>query len=259
MTAALRSTNRLIRSIGGWGSSFRGIVLAFVVVIVTGLVEGVVGGTVPYVPSFVGTLLANLALVQLNTAWVHIVLSPPSPLPFWHRLPPMGRTFRATGLAVLAAWVASMLQALLPALAVWALHMPLWDPREPSTMPYGVNDIWKGLLVLLLFLLVTVLLVVPAQIVLVRVQASLLPPDADTIIAFDRSFEGRVEPAVVGGRGYATMRDALATFSRASWVRLYKMYIKIIAIGLAFDVVMAAILIPEIMLMLKNSKPSSEL
>ena len=62
------------------------------------------------------------------------------------------------------------------------------------------------------------LFVVPAHVVLARIQASLLSPDEDTIIPFDKTFDGTVTEPAVAGKGYVNMRNALQTFPRASLV-----------------------------------------
>jgi len=77
-TAHLRAVNRLLYSIAGWRSSFRGLLCAVVITLLTWLAAAVFAA-IPFVPVFVGILLASLALVQLHTAWVHIVISNPRP------------------------------------------------------------------------------------------------------------------------------------------------------------------------------------
>ena len=78
-------------------------------------------------------------------------------------------------------------------------------------------------------------------------QASLLPPDEDTIIPFDRTYGGTLEPAVVG-RGYVSVGDALRTFPRASWVRVYVLHAKIFAAVLLAYAVMLAVFMPQALL-----------
>ncbi|GAW11878.1 hypothetical protein ANO14919_012310 [Xylariales sp. No.14919] len=138
--------------------------------------------------------------------------------------------------------------------------MNIWDPKEPNTLPqYNKDDAWKGLLVLLTALTVQVFLVVPTQVILTRVQASFLPEEDDTIVPFDRSFGGKVEPAIVGGKGYVNMKDAWKSFSRASWVRLIKLYVKIFLITVAISFAWIAVLIPEYILIANNSRKVDEL
>ncbi|SCO01702.1 uncharacterized protein FFB20_11468 [Fusarium fujikuroi] len=99
------------------------------------------------------------------------------------------------------------------------------------------------------FLSSRVAIQIPAYVVLVRVQASLLPADADTIIPFDRSFNGRIEPVVVGGLGYATVRDAWSSFSKSAWRRIVMLSVKIVAVTFAALCVIFAVIIPQVILL----------
>ncbi len=256
ITSSLRDTNRLLFSVGGWRASFRGILCASALLTATMLVGGIFG-IIPFVPSFIGTLLASLALVQLHTTWVHIIISNPSPLPFWKRLPPFRKTLEATWVPVIAHWFSVTLLGWVPGALVYALGLPIWDPKEKNKVPHFEPSMaWKGGIIALVFLAVTVFLVVPAQVILVRVQASLLPPGEDPIIPFDRSFDGTVEPAIVGGKGYVTWRNALKTFPRSSWVRLYVLYLKAFLVTWGVYFLWAVVVIPEMMLLSKDGAPS---
>jgi hypothetical protein len=74
------------------------------------------------------------------------------------------------------------------------------------------------------------LLVLPADVTLTRVQASLLPDAEETIVPFDRSFGGKVIPEIVGGSGVLSMLDAWKSFDWSSRIRLVKAYAKIYAL-----------------------------
>lgn len=113
-----------------------------------------------------------------------------------------------------------------------------------------------GVMILALFLQIAVQ--IPAYVVLIRVQASLLPADADTIVPFDRSFNGRIEPVVVGGRGYATVRDAWASFSKSAWRRIVMLEVKVIAITIASFFGLMVIVIPQIILLATLSGSSGD-
>lgn len=247
ISSSLRSLARLLYSVGGWRASFRGLgvylVYAFGVTFVSGIFSAV-----PLVPAFVGTLLASLALVQLSTAWVHIVISPPDPARFWRRLPSFRKAFNATWLPTVAAWAAGTVTGYVPRLAAYIVKLPLYNPSKPNDFPqYDRHAFWKVLIVLLFTLFAWALLMVPTEVVLIRVQASLLPPDEDTIIPFDRTYDGTLEPAVVG-KGYVSAKDALRTFPRASWVRIYILHAKIFAVVLLTYGIMMAIVVPQSLL-----------
>ena len=258
VTSSLRSTHRAVYAIAGWRSLFRGfaayLFLSFIMVTVAGLFAGV------GIPAFIAAPLIGIAVAQPYAAWTHIVISAPSPKYFWQRLPPFSRAFKATAVPIALYVLAAELATYLPRLLALLLNMNIWNPKEPNTLPqYEKNDAWKGILVLLASLALQVFLVIPAQVVLTRVQASFLPEDIDTIVPFDRSFGGKVEPAIVGGKGYVNMIDAWKSFSRASWVRLVKLYVKIFFIVVALCFAWVAVLIPEYILIANNSRKTGEL
>jgi hypothetical protein len=49
------------------------------------------------------------------------------------------------------------------------------------------------------------------------------------------------------------MRDALSTFSRSSWIRLYKLYAKIIGVSFVMYLLMMAVVIPEVIVMAQKT------
>ncbi|KAK2613880.1 hypothetical protein N8I77_000754 [Diaporthe amygdali] len=255
VTESLRRINRLLLTTAGWTANFRGLPCAFVLSLASGTC-GLIFSGIPFVPRSVGVLLATLVTVQLSTAWTHIVISAPSSQRFYQRLPPFGKTFEATVVPIVAYWAATQLVAYLPFGLSIVLGLARWDVRNPTQVPeYQGDAVWKSLLIVIIVVAAMVFLVIPAQVVLVRVQASLLPPDENPILAFDRSFAGKVEPPVVGGKGYVNFKDAWMTFSRQSWIRLYKLIGKVLLVTFCVYMVVIAIVVPEFMMMIKASKP----
>jgi hypothetical protein len=114
------------------------------------------------------------------------------------------------------------------------------------------------LVVSLISITIHVFVIIPAYVTLVRVQASLLPDEQDTIIPFDRSFQGKVEPAVIGGTGYISMTDAWATFSKAAWRRLLILYAKLFAIGLAVGFLFGVFMVPQFFLISYSPKGNAK-
>ncbi|KAK1988556.1 ubiquitin carrier protein [Colletotrichum cereale] len=251
VTSSLRSINRLLRTHGGWRANFRGFSVYLVQAIASSALFGLFSSFLPGILASLATLLVALSLVQLSTAWVHIVITPRSSQHFWQRLPSFKRAFDATARPVAAYWLSEQVATWIPIAIGWAIGMDLPNMQfgRPSTVSQPqASDAWKSIVVTIISLAFQVTVVIPAHVVLVRVQASLLPEEANTIIPFDRSFEGKVEPRVVGGKGYATMDDAWSGFSRAAWKRLVILYAKIFAATLAVFVLITAVLIPQIIL-----------
>ncbi|KAK3380161.1 hypothetical protein B0T24DRAFT_675877 [Lasiosphaeria ovina] len=252
-TASLRATRRLLHSVGGWRSHFRGIACAFFIGFAT-LVLGAIFGNFPVFHSAVGSLIASLTLASFGAAWVHIVISPPNALPFYRRLPPLRKAFEATCFPILTHWAAVATSAVVPSLMIHALNISPSGRNPEGDVVFDNSAIWKSFVSFLVVVALQFLLVVPTGVVLVRVQASLLPPDEDTIVPFDRSFQGKVDPVVVGGKGFVTMRDAFVTFPRSSWIRLYVLYAKVFAVSIATYFLMAAIIIPEMFLLISKKQ-----
>lgn len=181
------------------------------------------------------------------------MITAPSELRFYQRLPPFKRTFEATCFPIFATWVAEAIT--LGASALVAKLVGLQLPTDGDGAPKFTGDAaWKGFVVFLVALFFELAVVVPAKVLLVRVQASLLGPDEQVILPFDRSFGGKLEPAIVGGKGFITLRDALTSFPRSSWVRLYKLSAKLVAVVIGAYVLMAAVIVPEVFLLMAMSK-----
>ncbi|OTA59112.1 hypothetical protein K449DRAFT_385144 [Hypoxylon sp. EC38] len=252
ITSSIRSTYRTLKAISGFRSLFRGLACYLALGVATSFVFSILS---TFIPSLIAAPLSALALVQLYTAWTHIVISVPSPKHFWKRLPPFKKAFQATALPVVMYFFALELSSLVPKWVAWALSMTMPDPKTPNTIPQtDKDDVWKAVIVLVTAFLLHIFLVIPTQVILTRVQASLLPEDEDTIVPFDRSFQGKVEPAIVGGKGFVTVKDAWQSFSRASWVRLVKLYVKVFAYAMALAAAWVVILVPEILLIISHSK-----
>ncbi|KAI1081836.1 putative ubiquitin conjugating enzyme [Whalleya microplaca] len=253
VTSSFRSTYRALYSISGWRSLFRGFACYVALSFATYFVYGIMVSA--FIPALIAGPLSAIALVQLYTAWTHIVISAPSPKTFWQRLPPFKKAFQATALPVAMYFFAIEVASFFPKMLANVMNMNLWQPSEPGKIPQAdKNDIWKGVIVLLVSLVMHIFLVIPTQVILTRVQASLLPDEDDTVVPFDRSFQGKVEPAIVGGKGFVTVKDAWSTFTRASWIRLVKLYVKIFLVGLALSFVWMAVLVPEMFAIMRHSK-----
>ncbi|KAM0458203.1 hypothetical protein ACHAPV_001578 [Trichoderma viride] len=260
VTSSLRSINRLLTSYGGFRANFRG----FMCLLAQNVLSSVVASFFSWFPARpFAELLASLIMVQYATAWVHIVISHPSPRKFWRRLPAFKRAFNATWKPVVIYWVATQVHQWVPILLSGLIGFDAPSFRWGSgSVPDDFSEhkiayMIKAGVYFLLSTMLWVVVIIPARVVLVRVQASLLPEDEDPIIPFDRSFDGKVEPAVVGGLGYATVATAWSTFSKAAWRRVVILYAKIFGVVVATMVFSWAILIPTGLLLMKFGSEST--
>lgn len=214
------------------------------------ILTSILGGFHPLVFAPIAVLLANLATVQLETAWVHIVMSHPTETSNWKRFPTFKRAFDATWKPIVIFWLASQSAALIPLFVADALHFKSNFDAIDDKGNHGVKvdggDSWKGAIVVLTGFALAMGVVLPAKILLVRIQASLLPESDDPIVPFDRSFQGQVEPAVVTGKGYATIRIAWSTITTAAWRRIIMLQFKVLLVNVAAILLMAAIAVPQL-------------
>ncbi|KAK6087458.1 ubiquitin conjugating [Seiridium cupressi] len=254
ISSSFRSLHRTLTGISGWKSYFRGLVCWMALTVATLFVYAIVSA-LPFVPAIVAAMISAVALIQLYCAWLHTVISAPSPKRFYQRLPPFKKAFQACALPTVLYFVALEIRSWLPRFLARAMGMTVWDSQNPGQVPQpNGSDSWKGLIVLIVSIAITIFVTIPAHVVLTRTQASLLPEEDETIVPFDRSFQGKLEPAIVGGRGYVTIKDAWQTFSRASWVRLVKLYVKVFLVSLVVYLGFALVMIPEAFLIARNTE-----
>ncbi|KAK4204885.1 hypothetical protein QBC40DRAFT_271932 [Triangularia verruculosa] len=240
ITSSLRATHRTLSSISGFRSHFRGLGCFCFLVFVTSLLSGIFS----FLP-IIGNLVVFLLTSQLQTGLTHIIISAPRPQPqgtFFSRLPPWRRNIIATYQPILFYWVSVHAAVFLPLLLSKLIGLsPLDSSGQLKDGITGV-EIAQLICVLGVFLGLNFLLVVPAHVALVRVQATLLPHEDETIVPFDRTFGGSVEPEVISGKGFGNLKNALRTVSWASWVRLYLQQVKIMGVMMVLYAVIVGVL-----------------
>lgn len=264
ITSSLRATDRLMGSTGGFFARFRGLFVLWVTSFFNEILIGIFSGVLGRAFTPLATLLAALTTVQFSTAWLHIVISHPKNVSNWKRLPLFKRAFDATWKPTvifwvcyeISRWVPELLSVILdyqgPTLVDDGDKMPYWQTRP--------GDVWKSIVVLVVTVLINLAIIIPAKIVLVRIQASLLPEDDDPIVPFDRSFQGQVDPAVVDGKGYATLAVAWSSVTPSSWRRIIILQVKIFVTIIGALSLMLLTLIPQMWFIMERvDKDSGEL
>ena len=179
----------------------------------------------------------------MELAWVHIVISEPSTKPLRKRIPgPSSWTKIAPAVALKA--TASQLCFLPPAYLGTLLHVFRMVKKSNILIPsedvllhpedQSLSAVFIVLFaVIILSVTLTVLIEVPATVIMIRVAASMLPDDDTPIVPFDRTFSGKVTPAADGGSGKVGLLDAWKTFTWSSCVRLMKVLGKALGMTLA--------------------------
>lgn len=246
ITASLRSTIRLLNSVGGRTARFRGLAIFIANVVAVNWISSMIA-FVPFVPRALSNIVAAVICAQLSLTWTHIVISEPSPKRWFRRLPPM-KMWRKVAVPTAVLAVAEQITAFVPiyiALLTGISNKKAQDfadmtPGQSTGMAFG------GFGLLVLGIVLGCFLVLPANVVLTRVQASLLNDAEETIVPFDRSFGGKVIPEIVGGSGVVSMLDAWKTFDWASLIRLGKTYGKVFAMQVAVSTLFTLVLVAEV-------------
>ncbi|KAI9373441.1 hypothetical protein BJX61DRAFT_552205 [Aspergillus egyptiacus] len=221
ITSKLRTTIRHLRSRGGRCSPFRGFSMFFANLAAGRFLTSLL--SMPTSSIFVQLVMAmvsHILLANLHVAWIHIVISEPSRKRFYQRIP----SFRSLKKIVPAASLQILVE-------LGAFYI---DALKHYGKTFGIMSIG---------LLLAGLACVPANVIFVRVAASMLPDEDEAIVPFDRSFGGRVDPEVVGG-GVLSIADAWKTFDRDGWKRYIMAHVKAmgiqVGVTMLFSVVIAA-------------------
>ncbi|KAH9893663.1 hypothetical protein F4778DRAFT_290069 [Xylariomycetidae sp. FL2044] len=243
VTSSLRSTLRALKAVGGWPSLFRGLGLNVAAQVVTAVVAMILT-LLPFVPAFVAVLASSLICTPLYTAWVHAVVSTPGSFSYRRALGSgIGRTYRAATLPTLALWGSVVVSHAVPVFLFHALGLS----GGADAKSLGRGDAAKALVVIASAVVLNVALVLPSHMVLTRVQASLLPADCDTIIPLDRTFgQADESSSAAAGRGYLSVAEAFRSVTRASVVRMVKIYARIFLATFGLEMLVALFLVAQI-------------
>lgn len=230
VTSSLRLTIRHLRARAGFFSRFRGLAMYLVLGIARSMLAAIVVPVGSFFGQFVAQSLISIVFSTWQMAWVHIVITEPSPKRFYQRIPSY-RTWLKIAPAAALVDVATTAAVFLPMELAFALgSFPDAGPADPT-------GLFRFAAVAALPALLAVLITVPAQVIFVRVAASMLPEEDETIVPFDRSFGGKVNPEIVGGSGKIGIVDAWTSFDWAARVRLAKVIAKTFAMQVAVGAV----------------------
>ncbi|EED24366.1 conserved hypothetical protein [Talaromyces stipitatus ATCC 10500] len=243
ITSGLRSAINYLRARGGIWSCFRGfrMYLAFTGLdFGAGLLISAIGPIQIAYPirSLFGGFVTSMLLVTWQMAWIHLVIADKSPrrsfrrmlgLQHWPRIAPAAALYNFLTCVTLSAATAS------------------WTAMSL------VSSGFKGRLGLLATSIISavffLLLSIPARAIFTRVAASMLPEEDEQIVPFDRHFNGKAKPEIVGGSGKLSIRDAWATFEWAARIRYVKIILKAFAIEFALAVVGILLVVGELALL----------
>ncbi|KAF2704626.1 hypothetical protein K504DRAFT_121451 [Pleomassaria siparia CBS 279.74] len=265
ITSGIRATLRHLVSLAGAWSRVRGILAYFLYAFCFSFVSNVFVGLLPKVSGSIilavaasGALLANL-----HASWTHKVIAMPTDKCFHKRIPARAEW---KVLALPAAVQAAMPYISLYIITGFGYLLFGANVRQENYTNLNAGEwIWlivRCIMMVFVALACTIFICLPAMVTQIRVEASILPEDQDTIVPFDRTFNGKVVPKILGGSGSIGFMDAWRSFNWEARIRLIKVYVKVFfiitAMLLTFGVVMLleamAIMGPAFAKAIKNAQ-----
>jgi len=162
------------------------------------------------------------------------------------RVPPMKNWTKI--MPAVALWaLATQIVSIMPMLIVGSFG-PMNNMKNPEFEP-GTKDLYasagQGFMAVIIMLLLFVGLQIPASVTMVRVAASMLPEEDETIVPFDRTFGGQTTPEIIGGQGKIGLKEAWRSFPFASRVRLVKLIAKVVTIFIAVWLLFTLVVVIE--------------
>ena len=247
LTASIRATIQHLRARAGYWSRFRGLSMFLAWNALSGFLISIIANIFPNrLGVAFAAIVAETALSTLHMAWVHIAISEPS-VKRWYKRVPSVRTWPKIAPAVALWATTNQVVSILPMLVCGSFGS-LKHMRDPEYEP-GRKDLYavggQGMLGVSLMVILFVLLQIPATVTLVRVAASMLPEEDETIVPFDRTFAGKTTPTIIGGQGKIGLVEAWRSFPWASRMRLLKLMVKVTLIFISCWLLVTIVLVAE--------------
>ncbi|KAF2830816.1 hypothetical protein CC86DRAFT_367476 [Ophiobolus disseminans] len=249
ITASIRGTiKHLVAHAGRW-ARFRGLRIHFAHSILFSLASTFLSAALPRFPGqviFVAAL-SGAAVANVHAAWTHKVVSMPNEKKFWQRLPSKADwKVLALPAAIESAMPYVSIYLTCGAAMLMGLHHVNGENVRELNGAQSASLIIRSILLVVFAITCTLFLCLPSIVTLVRIEASILPEDQDTIVPFDRTFGGKVVSQLMGGSGKVGFLDAWRSFNWEARRRLIKLFVKsfLILTGMVF--VIAHVLIAEV-------------
>ena len=182
---------------------------------------------------FAFEIAGNLIFCSWLAAWVHIVMTQHTLRIWYRRIPPFMPTFRATWRPLVVLPVVDIL-----------VRETVVDLLKHSMGLFSTGDTTKGtltsrnMLLTLVWLssqIIRLLVSLPLEVAVVRIQASLLSEDEEPIVPFDRSFGNNgpngLRPGLLAEpRGPLSFKQAWQSLTWTEMRRLAKIFAKMLAL-----------------------------
>lgn len=208
----------------GYRALFTGLDMFFVYMLLTVVILALFNSysaTVTRFPTFtIYKLCAGLLLTNIHTAWIHTVISKPMGKSIWERIPGWRGWLGTLPVASLDILLPSCVYYLTDLLLESLRDMPVAN-RVAELIPAELAPL--GSIYFLLFPVVLESLVsVWTRGIYVKVAASMLPNDAETVVPLDRSYGSRARQDGT----YSSILDASRAIKLQNWHRYVRVLVE---------------------------------
>lgn len=249
ITSSIRGTIKHLVAHAGRFARFRGYRIHVLHAILFSLVSTFLSAALPIVPGqgIIVAALSGAAVANIHAAWTHKVVSTPTEKKFMQRLPSK------------ASWKSLALPAAIEAaMPTVSIYMTIGVAMLMGLHKLDAKNVYESsgkqlaclairMLVTVVFAITTTLfLCLPAAVTLIRIEASLLPEDEDTIVPFDRTFGGKIVSQMMGGTGKISFLNAWRSFNWEARRRLIKLAVKGFFIIMGMMLVISHIIVAEV-------------
>ncbi|GES59618.1 ubiquitin conjugating enzyme [Aspergillus terreus] len=246
ITSKLRTTIRHLRARAGFWSRFRGLSMFLTYVMASSFLYAVMPVSMNnFLGQFVCQTIIGVVLANLQLAWVHIVISEPSPKRFYQRIPGYKAWLRIAPVVAFEHFVVATAFYVPLILTVGVHGWKFLEGGSLSTTPSN-SELKAAAGAMVAPCVLSFLVSIPARAIFLRVAASMLPDEDEAIVPFDRSFGGKVVPAILGGSGKLSIRDAWKTFDGPARMRYCKVIAKVFAMEVGVSVFFSLLLAAQV-------------
>jgi hypothetical protein len=227
ITSSIRGTLRHLVANAGRFARFRGFRINVLYSLLAGLTTTFFSGALPNMPgqAVLSAAITGALLANVHAAWTHKVVGMPTEKSLWQRIPSKAH-WKTLAVPATIATVMPYVSVYLSAGVAMLMGLHKLEQEKITSCAQ-----WTGLVVRMLILFVfvitcTLFLCIPAMVTMIRIEASILPEDQDTIVPFDRTFGGKVVSQMMGGTGVVGFLDAWRSFNWEARRRLIKLLAK---------------------------------
>ncbi|KAK3373071.1 hypothetical protein B0T24DRAFT_249530 [Lasiosphaeria ovina] len=261
ITASIRSTLKHIRALDGFKGYFRGLGAFFLYAIASGILYALLVLLAEFInpgatnslgtlslPELVADFTVTMSTCRLHCNWTHATVRDSTDIPargVYRRSRHVSRKdYRFLSLPAMRIWLARAAATALP-LAVFRIAQPMIRPTPVAATLVTV-------LFVVVCVLISVSVVLPARIARTRIETSLLLETVSTIVPVDRTFGGRVDrtQSLAWWRFVALhlgFVGAYKTFDRATFRRALKVWAVYFLVALTFMFGVTALLCVELL------------